>query len=95
MGFYAKNWSTLFKGPGATKFKERWEIRRIEKFGGHATKLLFNEFPRLVEKEHRVTEFLRKLDKFIVAIKKVSHNSFNVLFNQLTQDKKHIGQTSL
>ncbi|MBI2558662.1 hypothetical protein HYW20_05035 [Candidatus Woesearchaeota archaeon] len=90
MGFYIKKWSTLLKGPGATKFKERWEVRRVEKFGGQVTKFLFKDAPRLIQKEHRITEFYRRFDHFLNAIKKVCSNSVNIIFNQLTQDMTEI-----
>jgi len=86
MGFYTKYWSTLLKGPGATRFKIRVEVRRIENFYNKASHLLFHEFPRLIEKEHRVTKFLKVFKEFITDIKKVGENCFRVLFNESTQD---------
>lgn len=96
MGFYTRYWSTLLKGPGATKFKERWEVRRAEKFGGRVTKLLFKDMPRLIEERHGVTKFLGTehhrglFDDFLNAIRKVCFNSVKIIFNQLTQDMSEI-----
>ena len=90
MGFYAKYWSTLLKGPGATRFKIRSEIRKIENFSNQASHLLFHEFPRLIEKEHRVTKFLKVLVKFVTTVKKTGENCFKVLFNESTQDMREL-----
>lgn len=90
MGFYGKYWSTLLKGPGATRFKIRWEVGKIIKYSNMASDLLFHKFPYLIEKSHRVTYFLKQLIKFITAVKKVGDNCFKVLFNESTQDMTEI-----
>ena len=90
MGFYAKYWSTLLKGPGATRFKIRSEIKKIENFSNMASDLLFHKFPYLIEKEHRVTYFLKQLTKFVTAVKKTGENCFKVLFNESTQDMSEL-----
>lgn len=90
MGFYLEYWSTLLKGPLATRFKISREVGRIEKFSNRAMDLLFHKFPDLIEKEHKVTYFLTVFVKFVTAIKKTGHNCFEVLYNESTQDMTEI-----
>ncbi|HLG23703.1 MAG TPA: hypothetical protein VI564_02105 [Candidatus Nanoarchaeia archaeon] len=86
MGFYAEYWSTLFKSPGPTAFKIRRRIRKIERLSKRAENLLYHDFPELVEKEHKVTKFLKEFVKFIREIKGIGGNCFEILFNEMTQD---------
>lgn len=86
VGFYTKYWSTLLKGPSATRIKLRFEIKRTIKFSNMASNLLFHKFKFLIEKEHRVSYFLKELRKFVTYVKKTGNNCFQVLFNESTQD---------
>lgn len=87
MGFYTKYWSTLFKGPRATKLKLTFGVRRAEKFGGLLDHLYIKDWPKQIEKRHGVTQFLKRTGpKFIETFRKLCNRCFNILFNQLTQD---------
>ncbi|MDP3766039.1 MAG: hypothetical protein Q8R04_06005 [Nanoarchaeota archaeon] len=85
-GFWFRYFSTFFRGPGITRWKERAEIGRVEVHAGKAQHLLFVDFPELLEKKHGVTEFLKKFTKFVHEVKEAGDNAFMVLFNELTQD---------
>ena len=86
MGFWTSFYSQIFRGPRTTAFKSRRKSRRAERYGKIARHMVFVEFPRLLDEEHRVTEFLKKFVKFVHYVKKSGESAFDILFNELTQD---------
>ena len=90
MGFYERKWSTLLKGPGATRFKERWEVTRVESLGGAMTKFAFVDAPRLIQKAHTISKFFDRWPYFLKVVTKICSNCVKIIFNQLTQDMKEI-----
>src|SRR3989338_7543761 len=87
MGYYIWRYSTVFRGPRATAFKERWEIRRLEWEAARLTYYVFKQFPKEVKVGHTITHFFKKvIPKFIANFKKLCENSFKIAANQLSQD---------
>ena len=86
MGFFERQWATPFKGIWITSRRIRRAATKAENYGGAAQKLLFEEFPELIEHWHRVTAWMRMLIKFVKDVKKSGQNCFKVLYNELTQD---------
>lgn len=86
MGFWMSFYSQIFRGPRATAFKSKRKSRRAERYGELVQDMASVEFPRLLEEEHRVTEFLKKFVKFVHYVKESGESAFDILFNELTQD---------
>lgn len=85
-GFWFAYLSQIFRRPWATRWKSRRHAGRAEKFAAGARKLGEVEFPQLLEKKHKVTEFLKEFVQFVYDVKEAGHSAFQVLFNELTQD---------
>ena len=87
MGSYIWRWGTIFRGPRATGFKERWEIRRLENEAARLTYYVFKQFPKEIKIKHTITHFFEiVIPKFIKIFKKLCENSFKIAANQLSQD---------
>lgn len=87
MGYYIWRWSTIFKGPRATKFKEVWEIRRLESEAYKLDNYIRIGFPKEIKTAHTITHFLEKtIPKFIKNFEELCENCFKIEANQLSQD---------
>jgi len=84
-GFWLRVYSQIFRGAGITRWKSRWNVGKVEKFGGMVEEFLEEEIPKL-EEEHRVTKFLKKFTEFVHNVKKAGGNVFQIIFNEITQD---------
>ncbi len=87
MGYYTWRLSTVWKGPRATGFKEKWQISRLEREAAHLTHTAFKVFPIEIKKKHTITHLFNSIfPKFIKNFKKLCENSFKIEANQLSQD---------
>ena len=86
MGFFLKQWESVWNGIWITSRREKGGASRAETYGGAAKELLFVEFPELLDRKHGVTKWMRKLVEFVEDVKKGGGNCIKVLYNELTQD---------
>ncbi len=88
-GFWAKYYSTLFKGLTATSWKEKREISKLVKSLHKEDHELYVEIRAKVA-EHRVTSVLRELEHFIKEVRKSAKVAEEFIFNAITQDQQII-----
>lgn len=85
MGYYAKYFSTFFKGLTMTSWKERIEARNLIRELKEEDHLLYKQITEKVS-EHRVTSALEDLKAIIKEIRKSAENAEKLLFNAETVD---------
>lgn len=89
VGFWAKYYSTLFKGLTATSWKERREARRLVRGLKNEDHELYVKIREEVE-THHVTGALKDLKHFIKQVRKSAEVAENLIFNAITQDRQII-----
>ncbi|MBI4451844.1 hypothetical protein HY637_00300 [Candidatus Woesearchaeota archaeon] len=88
-GFWAKYYSTIFKGLTATSWKEKREISKLVKGLHKEDHELYVEIRDKVA-EHRVTSALHELENFIKKVRKSAKIAEEFIFNAITQDQQII-----
>ena len=89
VGFWAKYYSTIFKGLTATSWKEKREAKNLVKSLHKEDHELYVEIRAKVA-EHRVTSALRELEHFIKKVRKSAKVAEEFIFNAITQDQQII-----
>jgi len=87
MGYYAKYFSTIFRGLTMTSWKERIEARHLIQELKREDHLLYKTIIKKVE-EHRVTSALEDLKAIIKEIRKSAENAEKLLFNAENVDQQ-------
>ena len=86
MGYWSKYFSTLFKGARMISFKQRWNSRKIVNNLRKADKLLFNDLPKDVEVDHRVTRAIEHERRTLYNLNSAANGAYALIFESEIQE---------
>lgn len=86
MGYWEQYFSTIFKGEKWLSFRERRGVTHVVRDLKRVDRDIFKKFPKLVEKEHKITAALNLEKKTIKTLGGISSAVYALMYRALLQE---------